>query len=232
MGTLACICSFLIVAIPIAAILAYLMYAGRPGTLSLASRAYLGQQWPVSRACFAGVVQARFLITPLRGDLRQMARSNHPGGWRRMVFVCSGDGSLYAVDLAGGQLQWRFEADDSLEASPLLVDGSVYVGSVRGTFYAIDAATGSQQWIFYAKGKIVGSANTFQDTATGRQRVVFGGYDNTLYCLDAQTGQGVWTQEAKLHQWGCGHCRWGDGVRLLRRDVVCGPLDEPAGPHD
>lgn len=238
MGTLSRVfVPFLIVAIPIAAILAYLMYAVQAGPEALLSTGqpclFGRQQWPVFRGdpAFTGVVQGTFpdkLALAWRFETNGPVQST-PAVGGGMVFVSSGDGSLYAVDLAGGQLQWRFEADDSLEASPLLVDGSVYVGSVRGTFYAIDAATGSQQWIFYVKGKIVGSANTFQDTATGRQRVVFGGYDNTLYCLDAQTGQGVWTQEAKSYINGAAAIA--DGATVFGSCdgmLYVVPLDEPA----
>ncbi|MCI0499915.1 MAG: PQQ-binding-like beta-propeller repeat protein [Planctomycetales bacterium] len=113
------------------------------------------------------------------------------------AFVSSMDGRLYALHLKTGQEVWRFETDDTLEASPLYHQGRLYIGSNRGTFYAVDAANGTPLWLYKAGGKITGSANISVHPASQRTVVVFGSYDNHLYCLDAESGLLVFKHPAE-----------------------------------
>ena len=75
------------------------------------------------------------------------------------VYFGSADGSLYAVDLASGALRWRFDTEGrtlswrtfgydrkTIQSSPAVGDGAVYVGSRDGRLYAVDARTGDQKW--------------------------------------------------------------------------------------
>jgi outer membrane protein assembly factor BamB len=41
------------------------------------------------------------------------------------VFIGSGDGNLYALDLARGKKLWSFKTGDEVESSPLVLDGKV-----------------------------------------------------------------------------------------------------------
>ena len=229
---------FLIISLPVAAMLAYLAYYAHekrrlpPVSPMVEPIGFGGDQWAVFRsdAALTGTVEGQLpdsLVLAWRFETADAVKST-PAASGGMVFVSSMDGHLYAVDLALGQVQWRFEADDALQAAPLIADGVAYVGSERGTFYAIDAADGSKRWTFATRGKIIGAANTFQDVATGRRRIVFGGYDNYLYCLDAETGDRVWQQEAQSYINGAAAIA--DGAAVFgscdgRLYIV--PLDEP-----
>jgi eukaryotic-like serine/threonine-protein kinase len=64
----------------------------------------------------------------------------------------------------------------------------VYVGDEKGTLHAIDAATGTRRWVFHAEAGIVSSPNL----AGGK--LVFGSYDNFLYCLGLD-GKLAWKLE-------------------------------------
>lgn len=207
MGTLSRVLTpFLILALPIAAMIAYIgyYYHGRgklPDAATAVQTASFGTpEWPVFRgnAAFTGIAAGALpdvLKLAWRFETAAAVKST-PAAAQGTVFISSLDGQLYAADLKTGQEKWRFKADDELEASPLYADGAVFVGSVNGTFYAVSAENGQGLWTFNTNGKIIGSANTFTDAA-GKRRVVFGSYDNFLYCLNAGDGSVAWKHEAQ-----------------------------------
>ena len=66
-----------------------------------------------------------------------------------VVYFGSGDGNLYALDSATGDLHWKFKTGDVVHASPALADGVLFFGSWDSYFYAVDAATGKEKWRFH-----------------------------------------------------------------------------------
>ncbi len=66
------------------------------------------------------------------------------------VYFGSGDGNLYALDAASGELRWKFKTGDVVHSSPALVDGVLFFGSWDSYFYAVDAATGKEKWRFHS----------------------------------------------------------------------------------
>lgn len=75
------------------------------------------------------------------------------------VFIGDDAGIVHAVSLADGRPLWRHETEGagmesaeygwdrvSLQASPAVADGVVYIGSRDGGVYALDAATGDRLW--------------------------------------------------------------------------------------
>src|SRR5580765_3346888 len=65
-----------------------------------------------------------------------------------VVYFGSGDGNLYALDAATGDLRWKFKTGDVVHASPALADGVLFFGSWDSYFYAVDAATGKEKMAF------------------------------------------------------------------------------------
>ena len=110
------------------------------------------------------------------------------------VFFGSGDGHLYALDAATGQLRWKFETGDVIHASPAYANGTLYVGSWDSYFYAVDAATGKQKWRFHAgEDPVIHNQVGFQSSAAVVDGVVYVGCrDSNLYALDAATGTEKW----------------------------------------
>ena len=66
-----------------------------------------------------------------------------------VVYFGSGDGNLYALDSATGDLHWKFKTGDVVHASLALADGVLFFGSWDNYFYAVDAATGREKWRFH-----------------------------------------------------------------------------------
>ena len=65
------------------------------------------------------------------------------------VYFGSGDGNLYALDAASGELRWKFSTGDVVHASPAYAAGTLYFGSWDSYFYAVDAGTGKEKWRFH-----------------------------------------------------------------------------------
>ena len=111
-----------------------------------------------------------------------------------VVYFGSGDGHVYAIDAASGELRWKFETGDVVHASPAYADGVIYVGSWDGKFYAIEAVTGAQRWSFQAGVDLsIHNQQGFQSSAAVVDGVVYVGCrDAHLYALDAKTGDKRW----------------------------------------
>jgi outer membrane protein assembly factor BamB len=110
------------------------------------------------------------------------------------VYFGSGDGHLYALDAASGELKWKFKTGDVIHASPAYADGVLYVGSWDSFFYAVDAATGQEKWRFHGgEDPVIHNQVGFQSSAAVVDGVVYVGCrDSNVYALDAATGKEKW----------------------------------------
>jgi len=111
-----------------------------------------------------------------------------------VIYFGSGDGNVYALDLATGSLRWKFQTGDVVHASPAVADGTVYVGSWDSYFYALDAATGKQKWRFKSgeDPQIHNQVGIQSSAVVADGLVYFGCRDSNLYALDARTGEKKW----------------------------------------
>jgi len=110
------------------------------------------------------------------------------------VYFGSGDGNLYALDAATGELKWKFKTGDVIHASPAYADGVLFVGSWDSYFYAVDAATGKEKWRFHGgEDPLIHNQVGFQSSAAVVDGVVYVGCrDSNLYALAAATGKEKW----------------------------------------
>ncbi|SFM99791.1 PQQ-dependent dehydrogenase, methanol/ethanol family [Variovorax sp. OV329] len=96
-------------------------------------------------------------------------------------------------------LAWSYnlESTRGVEATPLVVDGIMYVSASWSVVHAIDVRTGQKIWTFDPK---VDKAQGFKGccdvvnrgVALYQGKVYVGAYDGRLIALDAATGQVVW----------------------------------------
>lgn len=110
------------------------------------------------------------------------------------VYFGSGDGNLYALDAATGELKWKFKTGDVIHASPAYADGVLFVGSWDSYFYAVDAATGKEKWRFHGgEDPLIHNQVGFQSSAAVVDGMVYVGCrDSNLYALEAATGKEKW----------------------------------------
>jgi eukaryotic-like serine/threonine-protein kinase len=101
----------------------------------------------------------------------------------------------------------------SVDLTPTVRNGTVFIGAGDFSFYALDASTGGKKWSYAAGSKIFGSAVYEDDTAL----VVT---EKGLHALDASTGQKKWLfetlQEVPLRQM--------NDVRNLGKRPAQGPV--------
>ena len=110
------------------------------------------------------------------------------------VFFGSGDGNLYSLGAAAGDLRWKFKTGDVVHASPAYVKGVVYVGSWDSYFYAVDAKSGKEKWKYHAgEDALVHNQVGFQSSPAVVDEVVYTGCrDAQLYAFDATSGEAKW----------------------------------------
>ncbi|HEY0231088.1 MAG TPA: PQQ-binding-like beta-propeller repeat protein [Dokdonella sp.] len=110
------------------------------------------------------------------------------------VYFGSGDGNVYALDSASGELRWKFHTGDVVHASPALANGVLYVGSWDSYLYAIDAANGQEKWRYHGgEDAAIHNQVGFQSSPAVVDGVVYSGCrDSNLYAIDAATGREKW----------------------------------------
>jgi quinohemoprotein ethanol dehydrogenase len=98
---------------------------------------------------------------------------------------------------------WEYKTDTyrGMEATPLVVDGVLYVSGTWGSAYAIDAATGAPKWTFdphsdssfdASSARWAGSDVTSRGLQIWQGKVFTVATDCTLYALDVRDGHILW----------------------------------------
>src|SRR5579871_5743777 len=96
-------------------------------------------------------------------------------------------------------LAWFADLDVNrgMEASPLVVDGVMYVTSAWSIVYALDAKTGARKWTFdpqvdKERGQKACCDVVNRGVALWKGKVYVGTIDGRLIALDAATGKKIW----------------------------------------
>ncbi|MEP7274126.1 MAG: PQQ-dependent dehydrogenase, methanol/ethanol family [Acidobacteriota bacterium] len=104
---------------------------------------------------------------------------------------------------------WAFHTgrdEAGLNATPLVMDGVMYLVGPFNRVFAIDAATGKRIWSYFYDLPEVTIPNTpgTRGIALGYGKVYLGTLDNHLVALDARTGKELWDIEIEdVRQCGC-----------------------------
>ncbi|HLX80948.1 MAG TPA: PQQ-dependent dehydrogenase, methanol/ethanol family [Burkholderiales bacterium] len=102
-------------------------------------------------------------------------------------------------------LVWSYDLESSrgVEATPLVVDGIMYVTASWSVVHAIDARTGKRLWSYDPKVNREGGWKGCCDVvnrgvALYKGRVYVGAYDGRLIALDAATGKVAWEKDTVI----------------------------------
>jgi outer membrane protein assembly factor BamB len=112
------------------------------------------------------------------------------------------DGTTYWSDRRGhirgvdidGEPAFDLDLDTSIDATPMIHQGTLYIGRMDGFMTAVSLEDGTTLWEYETMGQI--SASPGITDFEGRKALVFGSYDCSLYCLDAFTGGKITSYES------------------------------------
>jgi outer membrane protein assembly factor BamB len=126
------------------------------------------------------------------------------------VFIGTAGGKLYRFDLGTGKQTWAFATAGAalasgdfgydrrtIQSSPAVSNGIVYVGARDGQFYAVDAATGSLRWKsdyglpWVIASPAIDAGRVYLDSSDG----------HFVQCLDAATGKEIWKTDYGTPLW-------------------------------
>lgn len=102
------------------------------------------------------------------------------------TYWCDKFGMVRGVNL-GGELDFEYNLGTAVEATPMVHDSILYIGRIDGFMTAISLAKRDILWNYETLGQISASPNFMK--FANKPSIVFGSYDNYLYCLDAKSGQ-------------------------------------------
>ena len=104
------------------------------------------------------------------------------------IYVCSSDGSVYALDITYGDEKWKSDPlDDKLWTTPVAEGEAIYVSTFDGYIYALSAKDGSSlPWVFEAETGFVSSPVLYEDT------VFVGSFDSKLYAIKIGGDKSLW----------------------------------------
>jgi eukaryotic-like serine/threonine-protein kinase len=146
--------------------------------------------YPATSGSYLGGLQWRFATSG--------AVTSSPVVSGDAVYVGSGDGHVYALDLTTGDQRWGATEPAAVDAAPAVALGRVFVGDRNGTFHALDAATGRELWsvregpaVPFPWGHESGDFYRSSACVVGGV-VIFGGTDGFVYALDAGSGGVRW----------------------------------------
>jgi len=102
------------------------------------------------------------------------------------TYWCDKRGRVRGVDI-NGQLSFDYDLKTAVESTPMIYDSTLYIGRIDGFMTAISLARKDTVWNYETMGQISASPNLLK--FAGRKAIVFGSYDNYLYCVDAKNGE-------------------------------------------
>ena len=96
-----------------------------------------------------------------------------------------GRNTFFAFDLVESNTRWNSPLG-GIAASPLLINGKLYVGNLAGALYCINPLNGEEQWRYDSKAAIHSSP------VAADSLIVFANDAGVVYCLDGRSGVEVW----------------------------------------
>ena len=128
-----------------------------------------------------------------------------PDDWTTFRGDNANSGTRHAgVPIDEPERVWEYATGGTVESSPTVVDGILYVGTFDNALHALDADTGEKLWAFPVGGLLRCSPAVVDGV------VYFGADDDKFYAVDARSGAKLW------------HHRLGEGGQQSSPTVAAG----------
>ncbi len=122
-----------------------------------------------------------------------------PTVYQGVLYVGSGDGSLYAIDARMGTQRWRRRTNGAITSTPAAGGGAVYFSSRDGNLYCVGAKDGALRWKHHF-GPDLGPQNYWDYYVSSPTlvagSVIIGSGDGHVYAIDAASGHVRWRFDA------------------------------------
>jgi outer membrane protein assembly factor BamB len=150
------------------------------------------KNWPLFRGNpeLSGYSEVRLPEKPaLLWSYKSNARTaSSPVIYNQTVYWSDKRGHIYGID-AEGRPVFDYDFATAVEASPMISDSVLYIGRIDGFMSALSLSRKDTLWNFETLGQISASPNI--SIFEGKEAVIFGSYDNYLYCLDKNNGKEI-----------------------------------------
>ena len=153
-------------------------------------------------------IRRRSGLVSWKDKLGNLAASS-PAYWRGIIFCTllegargSGRGRVVAVNAYHPRERWSRTLASRTETSPIVVNGTLYVGSESGRIYAFRARDGMLRWSTDPGGAVKGGL------AYDSGRLYFGDYAGQVHALSAATGKRIWSVNGGGGAFGLGAGRY------------------------
>ncbi|MDR0295370.1 MAG: PQQ-binding-like beta-propeller repeat protein [Prevotellaceae bacterium] len=111
-----------------------------------------------------------------------------PVVYNRVAYWSSRRGRVFGINTNGEQV-FDYAMETAVEATPMIHDSVLYIGRIDGILAAISLAKQDTLWTLGTWGQISASPNRL--SFDGKEAIIFGSYDNYLYCVDSQDGKEI-----------------------------------------
>ncbi|RJP15674.1 MAG: hypothetical protein C4520_19825 [Candidatus Abyssobacteria bacterium SURF_5] len=109
-----------------------------------------------------------------------------PAVFGKNLIVAAEDGTVRAVDVETGSVQWKFETKDKVTAAPLVDGDRVFVGSWDQHVYSLSAGDGSLFW------KVPVGGCVFSSPALADGILYVCTREGNVFAIDAESGALKW----------------------------------------
>lgn len=150
----------------------------------------------------ANIVEPRAIVTNAvlqKAETRPQEWLTYGGNYDEHRFTKLGQITKDNINDLG--LAWSYDLATSrgVEATPIVVDGIMYVTGAWSIVYAVDAKTGEELWVYdpevSGEDAIKGCCDVVnRGVAVYDGKVYVGVFDGRLEALDAKTGEVVWSK--------------------------------------
>lgn len=112
--------------------------------------------------------------------------------WAMFGHDLSHSGSSPSSGPSTNNTVWSYPMTYTVQSSPAVVDGKVYISLLAGAVYCIDAATGTRLWNYTADGMVFATPTVVNSKVYIGLEDGPGSHTGAVYCLDATTGARIW----------------------------------------
>ena len=136
-------------------------------------------------------------------------------------------------NVSGLKEVWRFETPDtgSIQTTPLIIDGTMYVTSARQKVIALDAATGKQKWIFDSGIGTGAAVRGLTWWSEGKERRLFSAVASYIYAINPADGTVITSFGDHGPHRSAREPARRSGKQCLPRDIAGRGLQGPADPR-